>query len=176
MGATRAERGRGGSGEQFIVGGGSGRGQENLRFRRRRGVERERMGGFKFESRPLRACARAGRRGREGGDVGRMRERRGVGAGGAEEVGAVISATVADVGRAAGGRGRPRQVGPTCRRPGERGSEGGLRGGEGRSGPAQQGARGREMGRRPIKRKRKEKNRNSAKGFSWDLKLHFGDF
>jgi hypothetical protein len=42
--------------------------------------------------------------------------------------------------------GDDRQVGPTCRRPKEKGREGGLRGGERRSGPAQE--RGAERGER----------------------------
>nr|BAD36076.1 hypothetical protein [Oryza sativa Japonica Group]BAD36134.1 hypothetical protein [Oryza sativa Japonica Group] len=124
------------------------------------GVERE-NGGFKFESRPLRAHMRAGRCGGEGGDVGRTRERRGVGAGGAEEaVARRFRRQRLELRLQRPEVGDDRQVGPTCRRP-ERGGRGGL----GR--PTRRRGRGRGMGRRPNKEKggkRKEKEKKDFHG------------
>jgi hypothetical protein len=59
-----------------------------------------------------------------------------------------------------------RQVGPTCRRPKERGREGGLRGGERGTGRPTRGGRARAtggLGRRPKKRKKEETGKRKRK-------------
>ncbi len=95
---------------------------------------------------------------------------------------AAVSAVVATLGRAAGGRGRPRQVGPTCRRPGVRGEAGGrlARLSWAGRGPAGGGGEKGGMGRRPIQRKerkeKKEKRKKKEKGFFLGLKLHVLNF
>jgi len=122
------------------------------------GGERERVG-WDSKSNPALSSARAGRERRGvGGDVGRTRERRGVGAGGAEEVGRQRRLPAWGGGWRLG---TTRQVGPTCRRPEERGK------GK-RAGPRKEAERGwaswigptaqeRKRGKEKGKRKKKEK-------------------
>jgi hypothetical protein len=111
--------------------------------------ERERGVGFEIKSRPLERAHGPGDVGKVGGDAGAEWGAKRGGEGGRR----------GEVGRRRLGLGSnrleeedDRQVGPTCRRPMERGREGGLRGGEKERAGPRKGApsAGREMGRRPI--------------------------
>nr|BAD69149.1 hypothetical protein [Oryza sativa Japonica Group] len=104
-----------------------------------------------------------------GGDVGRTRERRGVGTGGAEEVGWLRRLPA--LGRSGRREVRDdRQVGPTCRCPKERGREGGLWDGEGGAGwPSKEGVREGGWAYGPTKKK-EGKEKEKEKGISLRFK------
>jgi hypothetical protein len=144
------------------------------------GVERERMGGIQNRIPPL-ASAREGRemrgRGRRRGeDAGATR--RGHGRSGGGGGAAVSAAAVGAPAPTAGGGRRPTGGAHLSASQREEGGAHGLTQQE--EGRARVGEKGgvdwADGPKRWKKRKRKAKKGKRGKDFSWDLKLHFGDF